>query len=1487
MAYAIAPQPSDKGDLFSRTRRWRLFLFMVLWPIAALGCGTVTYITEVIRNQDNTHSANVSLQIEIDKGVFDQLKKEGSTFDSTQAPPGWTLAEKEGGRITTMSRRFATLPELQQLPQALAAESADTESLIQATDVQVREIVSGSYEYVVTTNLKIPNQEPAQETPAAGDDVWADLFNSMVIESPELKQAIEAAGQARFVVEVLLPGTITETLVNTQPGGEITLDGRARWTLTADKPGAYVLQAKGLSQPTITLDRVDGPRFSAIKVTGRGFQASGSGKRVHVNLFWEGQQRWTIETTTNKGELPETWIWIPEDAAIGVNKVWAEEGESGKKSNEVAVTVGTVAPQQLLDNLDTIFELYLKTIPPNAFGWTSGAAWNMSYAAGIVTDVRFRCGWYQAEVLIFLNGIRFDPNPANRAKLDGLAYGPMFSGLTTLPAAHAFAVIWPYAPALAPELAQVVPSSWETGGIALDPWPRQKPEFYLMASGSGDWATNSIYSARWLVGSGKTYLFPTPIPEADKKLFRGEFPITGGAYYAPPGKTPLATLRTVDESYGQPKKALIVRSPVRLEIRDNAGHLLSTAVDQPGANDIPSSEVVAMPKPEGGVAWYVALPEGEFTVTLIGTGDGEFHVITKNAGQPAHEYPPIAITTGATATLVLTDDEAPQPIQNDAGQAFTPTLLPAPPVEESASITATTPVTGTQDSSTTAGLGASIAQTSTISATVGSTVTATVASTVTSTTTPTVQTGTGAATNSAATVPPAQPALVLQSAEVEPNLNFGKATPIAVDTAVQGALFPAGDADWYLFEVAHQGELQLTLSNVDAALTLDLRVWNANKDTISGWLKPLAAGGDTVGVVDLPEAGRYYLEIVEDSGALAAEQPYTLQTTFTATADTAEPNNGFGSATPLTFATPLQANILPPSDADWYAVTVDHHGQLTVSISDVAAGLVLDLRVWNANKDAISGWFKPQASGGDTTALVDLPTPGSYFLEVIEDSGSGRSSQPYTIQAHFTPAADANEPNNNFALATPLTFDTPVLVNLLPQGDADWYRVEVAGHGELTVAIADVPAALTVDFRVWNANKDAISGWFKPLAAGGGNRNFVDLPAAGSYYLEVVEDSGAARAIEPFSLTVTFAPAADPFEPNNSFGKASNLGVNRAVPTNLLPAGDSDWHFLEVTHQGELQIIISDVPADLTIDVRVWNANKDTLSGWIKPLAPGGDTVGFVDLPEPGRYYLEVVEDSGSRRAVQPFTLQTRFTSSADNGEPNDSLEIATPVTLDTTIPANILPANDADWCRLALTTTGELHVLITNVAPELELALRLWDESKQPISGWVYPLAAGGDTTAVFPIAVAGVYYLEVVDNRSNRSIQPYLLRFSMEPIDPASLVFTSTVTDTLTFTNTSAVTTTTTTIITIITTTVTAAGTTTATTVLTDSVTLTATEVTTRSAVISDTGALNAPLLPPLATHPSPAARVWSIAPKVALLPRPYWQPGVGVVKKRMMVG
>ena len=65
------------------------------------------------------------------------------------------------------------------------------------------------------------------------------------------------------------------------------------------------------------------------------------------------------------------------------------------------------------------------------------------------------------------------------------------------------------------------------------------------------------------------------------------------------------------------------------------------------------------------------------------------------------------------------------------------------------------------------------------------------------------------------------------------------------------------------------------------------------------------------------------------------------------------------------------------------------------------------------------------------------------------------------------------------------------------------------------------------------------------------------------------------------------------------------------------------------------------MPANLDIDVRVWNADKQVTSQWFTPLAKGGNTTAKVGLPQAGEYFLEVRDGGDADRAITPYTLKT------------------------------------------------------------------------------------------------------------------------------------------------------------------------------------------------------------------------------------------------------
>lgn len=466
------------------------------------------------------------------------------------------------------------------------------------------------------------------------------------------------------------------------------------------------LEAEPESGPTITLDRQAAARFGAILLTGRGFKP-----HTFVNIMWEGKELYRIMETLPDGSVPRTWIWVPDDAPFGVNKVWAEEGGTPRKTKPVEVNATKLSMKKLVENFDAVVEQYLHKIPKNT-NWHTGGKRNIAYAAkavgaGVVyvvtvvftlgthavdlfPDNKFLCSWYQAEVLAFLDELRFDEDPAKRAVLDGLDYGPFTSGIfETETGSHFFVVVWPHGPALDPDLFQGftifqgMSLNWDNSGIAFDPWPKQAPWLFELKSDTAFWAKSSAYFDQWLPGS-YTYVLPRPVPShMNFPSFRnliGRYPITGGRYYTPTySRGGLAT--DLPGIGGEPPKSLSVHSPVRLEVKDTQGRRAGMRPDGELFDEIPGAEILVIPQSEGSYEWYVALPKGQLEITVTGTAEGSYQLLTKNLGQPIYQYPSVPVAPGATATITLHDQSAPKALRTDKGQELFPTKIDRPTLQ--------------------------------------------------------------------------------------------------------------------------------------------------------------------------------------------------------------------------------------------------------------------------------------------------------------------------------------------------------------------------------------------------------------------------------------------------------------------------------------------------------------------------------------------------------------------------------------------------------------------------------------------------------------------------------------------------------------------------------------------------------------------------------------------------------------------------------------
>lgn len=173
--------------------------------------------------------------------------------------------------------------------------------------------------------------------------------------------------------------------------------------------------------------------------------------------------------------------------------------------------------------------------------------------------------------------------------------------------------------------------------------------------------------------------------------------------------------------------------------------------------------------------------------------------------------------------------------------------------------------------------------------------------------------------------------------EFEPNEQPAEATPLAGES-IQGAMSPAGDADWYKIttdsgtrsvlraELSGLAGADLVLSVRDAFANDLLVVDNMGKEqpeVLTGW----GLGG-----------GDVYLVVTEKNGRKAdARRPYTLDKKLIPFQEGLEwePNNSTAAVQALKIGGTVDGYFAPKGDEDWYEFNLYQKGVVQLEISGV------------------------------------------------------------------------------------------------------------------------------------------------------------------------------------------------------------------------------------------------------------------------------------------------------------------------------------------------------------------------------------------------------------------------------------------------------------------------------------------------------------------------------------------------------------------------
>ena len=292
---------------------------------------------------------------------------------------------------------------------------------------------------------------------------------------------------------------------------------------------------------------------------------------------------------------------------------------------ELEVPIDPDLTQELLDDLSASF---IQEIPvgqvstdPSVIQSVLGVVFAPGTVNNMTNWTTFACGDYQTRVIQWLDSIRTHPDPQVRARLAGIDYGPIqaYSG------GHQAVVVFPRG------------SDWREAGTVFDPWPNQQPEVWTMKR----WTDRFSWGVD--VGEGARqypHLFGNP------------------SHY---GGTEIPRSRL------HPRR-IAVNSPVAVLVTADDGRRVGLLESGEFVYEIDGADFYPTPRGSGEHQWYFGLPEGEYTVRLTGTGDGEVHVLVGDDSGELVTYGPQAIREAEAAVLALGPQGIRVPLRTPGGE---------------------------------------------------------------------------------------------------------------------------------------------------------------------------------------------------------------------------------------------------------------------------------------------------------------------------------------------------------------------------------------------------------------------------------------------------------------------------------------------------------------------------------------------------------------------------------------------------------------------------------------------------------------------------------------------------------------------------------------------------------------------------------------------------------------------------------------------------
>ncbi len=242
------------------------------------------------------------------------------------------------------------------------------------------------------------------------------------------------------------------------------------------------------------------------------------------------------------------------------------------------------------------------------------------------------------------------------------------------------------------------------------------------------------------------------------------------------------------------------------------------------------------------------------------------------------------------------------------------------------------------------------------------------------------------------------------------------------------------------------------------------------------------------------------------------------------------------------------------------------------------------------------------------------------------------------------------------------------------------------------------------------------------------------------------------------------------FEPNESLAAAATISTNTSVSAAITTTTDKDWYKFTLTGTNDLNITLTNLPADY--DIVLYNSAGTE----IKRSENGGTTSETITntATAAGTYYLQVFGYNGANSTTVCYNLNAGATPvsttcpSTYDVSTNGTTSGAATIPFNTDVKGLISPSGDVDYYKFVITTGGTITITLTTLPADYDL--RLYNSA-----GTLVQSSENGGTTSetISRTVTAGTYYVRVVGwSGANSATVCYTLKVALGTASKEELI-------------------------------------------------------------------------------------------------------------------